>query len=621
MDSLLGHRLGGKYELLSEIGRGGMGIVYRAQDQNLRRMVAVKVLAPQLAVDPVFVQRFEQEAIAAANLHHPNIVTIHDVGKDKIPEWPGQAVHYIVMEYVEGITLEDWLRRNRRPMTVAEVAGIVQQVADALQYAHGRGMIHRDIKPSNIMLDREGHIRLMDFGLVRAAEFLNLTRSGAAIGTPQYMSPEQVTGSQIDRRTDIYSFGVVIYELLVGAVPFVRTTPMATAYAHVNESPPPVRDFRPDTPKSVEAVVAKALAKAPANRYQTAAQLATDFEIAASGKMPQGLKEYTPAPSTAPTGVMERPGKPPTGPLPSPTGEKPGRRRGMALALGAALLAVLLGGAIIVLGGGDGSVTTGSATPALITPLAPTAVITAPTAPTATSTTQSAGVASLQAVTLTQQQTVTVVPQTLASKSQSASAIAVIPPTSTPIPARTRIARSDSGASPTATAAQPKRSPTAVATPTPVPLKPTAPLAIEPLPAPELVAPPMDSSDPVSEVTFQWLSIAGAAAYKLETRSDRPGQTEWRSWDSTESTSLSIFYANHPDYFSIPGTLYYWRVVAIDNAGRVGQSSAERRFVYQQNVEAPPEEPTPTPESPPTSTPEPLPTSTPEPLTPAIPLS
>lgn len=612
MDSLLGQRLGGKYELLSEIGRGGMGIVYQAQDQNLRRMVAVKVLAPQLAVDPVFVQRFQQEAIAAANLHHPYIVTIHDVGTDKIPQWPGQAIHYIVMEYIEGVTLDDWMRRNRKPMALAEVEGIIRQVADALQYAHGRGMIHRDIKPSNIMLDRENHIKLMDFGLVRAAEFGQLTRSGAVIGTPQYMSPEQVTGGQVDRRTDIYSLGVVIYELLVGAAPFVRTTPLATAYAHVNDSPPPVRYARPDTPKSVEAVVIKALAKTPTNRYQTAAELAADFSVAAKGKMPSGLKEYTPASSTAPPAVIDRPGKPPTGPLLSPTGEKPVRRRGMALALGAALLVVLLGGAVIVLGGRDGSVTAVSATPALITPLAPTVVSTASAAPTAISTTQAAGVASLQAVTPARQQTVTMVPPTPAATAPSASVIAVVPPTSTPIPARIR--SNSSPPPPTTSTAQPKRSPTVVTPPTAVPLKPTAPLAFEPLPAPELVAPAMDSSDPVPEVTFQWLPIAGAAAYKVETRSDRPDQVEWRSWDSTASTSLAISFANHPDYFSIPGTVYYWRVVAIDDAGRVGQSSSERRFVYQQNVEAQPEEPTPTPEPPPTSTPEPLPTPAPEPL-------
>lgn len=351
--SLIDRQLGGKYQIQAEIGRGGMGIVYRALDQNLRRSVALKVLAPQLAVDPEFVQRFRHEAVAAASLRHPNIVTIHDVGADDVEDWPGRAVHYIVMEFVEGTTLDQWLVRRRSPMPVAETDRVVQQISSALQFAHSRGMIHRDIKPSNIMLDSDGQVKLMDFGLVRAGELSHLTRSGTVLGTPQYMAPEQITGGQVDRRTDLYSLGVVIYELLSGEAPFNRTTPMATAYAHVNEPPPPLGQRQSLTPKSVEAVVMKALAKDPAARYQTATQLAQDFSVAAGGVMPAGLTAWDAG--LAVTAAMQPPRRstpPPVAspPTPPPTASPPPRSRRTGLIIGAvaALLVLLLGGTAVV---------------------------------------------------------------------------------------------------------------------------------------------------------------------------------------------------------------------------------------------------------------------------------
>ncbi|MCB0253066.1 MAG: serine/threonine protein kinase [Anaerolineae bacterium] len=351
MDNLIEKQLGGKYEIQSEIGRGGMGIVYRAFDQNLRRAVALKVLAPQLAVDPDFVQRFRHEAIAAANLRHPNIVIIHDVGADEMEDWPGRSVHFIVMELVDGVTLDQWLVRRRGPMALDDTTRVVQQVSSALQFAHGRGMIHRDIKPSNIMLDDAGRAKLMDFGLVRAGELSHLTRSGTVLGTPQYMAPEQIVGGAVDRRTDIYSLGVVIYELLSGEAPFNRTTPMATAYAHVNEPPPPLRQRQAITPKSVEAVVMKALAKDPTARYQTTTALAEDFNVAAGGVMPAGLSEYDPSKAVAVTAPMQRPGRTAA---PPPAPRERSRRTGLILAAVAALLIFLLGGAAIVLNNAGG---------------------------------------------------------------------------------------------------------------------------------------------------------------------------------------------------------------------------------------------------------------------------
>lgn len=304
---IIGQRLAGKYEVKSEIGQGGMGVVYEGYDGMLRRRVAVKVLAPHLAGDPAFVKRFQHEAAAAAGLHHPNIVTIFDVGSERGVNDAKQPIYYIVMQYVDGQGLDRWLQQQKRLLTMSDTDRIVRQVADALQYAHDQGMIHRDVKPSNVMLDTAGHVTLMDFGLVRASEMSHLTQSGMAIGTPSYMAPEQITGGPIDRRTDVYALGVVIYELLVGEAPFVRTTPVATAHAHVYDPPPPLREKRPDLPPSVEAVVLKALAKSPDNRYAQARVLAADLALASTGQMPVGLQDAARAGAKDPTVPMDRP--------------------------------------------------------------------------------------------------------------------------------------------------------------------------------------------------------------------------------------------------------------------------------------------------------------------------
>ncbi len=288
MDTLIGQQLAGKYTIQSEIGRGGMGVVYLGYDTMLQRRVAIKVLPPELTYDWQFVTRFRQEAVIAAGLHHPGIVTIHDVGEQN-------QLHYIVMQFLEGVTLDQWLTHHGS-MPLAQTQHVVRQVADALDYAHRRSIVHRDIKPSNIMLSPEGQATVMDFGLVRAGEASGLTRSGIVVGTPEYMAPEQALGEAVDGRTDIYSLGVVIYRMLTGKVPFVRSGSMATAYAHVHDPPPPLRQMRPDVPKPVEAVVLKALAKRPADRFQTANQLANDLVVASGGKMPAGVKPpITPA--------------------------------------------------------------------------------------------------------------------------------------------------------------------------------------------------------------------------------------------------------------------------------------------------------------------------------------
>ena len=298
MDSLIGNRLAGRYDIQSWIGQGGMGIVYRGHDVMLKRVVAIKVLPLQLTIDPAFVQRFRQEAVIAANLRHSNIVTIYDVGTQP-GDRPELSVYYIVMEYLEGVTLDQWIAQNGS-MTSEQVSHVVGQVAEALDYAHEQGLIHRDIKPSNIMIGPKGKATLMDFGLVRAGESGGLTRNSVIMGTPEYMAPEQALGQSIDSRADTYSLGAVIYKLFIGSAPFVRSTPMAVAVAHAYEPPVPPRSLRPDLPKPVEAVMMKALAKKPAERYQRAGDLARDLALAVTGKMPAGLKALPTPPSGSP---------------------------------------------------------------------------------------------------------------------------------------------------------------------------------------------------------------------------------------------------------------------------------------------------------------------------------
>lgn len=376
----------GKYEIQTEIGRGGMGIVYKGYDTMLQRPVAVKVLPPALAVDEDFVQRFQREAILAARLHHPNIVIVHDVGEQ-------DSIHFIVMDYLTGNTLDSWMQQHG-PMPAAQANHVVQQVASALDYAHEQGVIHRDIKPSNIMLSPTGHVTLMDFGLVRAIEGTGVTRSGILIGTPEYMAPEQIMGQPADRRTDVYAFGVVVYQLLTGQVPFPRTTPPAIFHAHVYESPPPPRVLRPELSPATEAVVLKALAKQPEQRYAQAGLLANDFAAAVGGRAPTGAVA---AAAVAAASPGPRPATPPPSPIPRRTGTPPPtttspappRRSRLPLLILLTMAALVLVGVALVwaLGQGKSAVTDGgiAAAPTLLVPASPsqptaTLVVVMPTA-------------------------------------------------------------------------------------------------------------------------------------------------------------------------------------------------------------------------------------------------
>ncbi|MFJ5729147.1 Stk1 family PASTA domain-containing Ser/Thr kinase [Streptomyces paradoxus] len=275
-------RLGGRYELGQVLGRGGMAEVYLAHDTRLGRTVAVKTLRADLARDPSFQARFRREAQSAASLNHPAIVAVYDTGEDYIDN---VSIPYIVMEYVDGSTLRELLHSGRKllPERAMEMTiGILQ----ALEYSHRAGIVHRDIKPANVMLTRNGQVKVMDFGIARAMgdSGMTMTQTSAVIGTAQYLSPEQAKGEQVDARSDLYSTGCLLYELLTVRPPFVGDSPVAVAYQHVREEPQSPSVFDPEITPEMDAIVLKALVKDPDYRYQSADEMRADIEACLDGQ-------------------------------------------------------------------------------------------------------------------------------------------------------------------------------------------------------------------------------------------------------------------------------------------------------------------------------------------------
>lgn len=260
-----------RYELIERIGDGGMASVYRAHDQLLDRYVAVKILHPQFANDEEFITRFKKEAQAAAKLSHANIVNIYDVG-----EW--QEKHFIVMEYVEGETLKSKIQRDGK-LSIHDTLNISEQISEALEHAHTHNLIHCDIKPHNILLKANGQVKVADFGIARAATSSTMTYGGNVVGSVHYISPEQAQGNAITPKSDIYSLGVVIYEMLTGQVPFKGESAVSIALKHLQEKPIPIHDLRPNVPPVVEAIVLKAMDKDPQKRF-TSRQIIEDIHKA-----------------------------------------------------------------------------------------------------------------------------------------------------------------------------------------------------------------------------------------------------------------------------------------------------------------------------------------------------
>jgi beta-lactam-binding protein with PASTA domain/tRNA A-37 threonylcarbamoyl transferase component Bud32 len=259
-----------RYELNHLIARGGMAEVYRAHDRLLDRPVALKVLFPELSIDRSFVERFRREAQAAANLSHHNIVPVFDWGEDT-------GTYFIVMEFIDGRPLSSILK-SAGPLSAERTADIGSHVAAALGYAHKHGVVHRDVKPGNVLITDDGHVKVTDFGIARAMNTEeSLTQTGAVMGTATYFSPEQAEGLGVDARSDIYSLGVVLFEMVTGRPPFLGDSPVAVASKHVRDNPPAPRELNPQIPPTFEAIILKAMAKDPAHRYATAEELRADL--------------------------------------------------------------------------------------------------------------------------------------------------------------------------------------------------------------------------------------------------------------------------------------------------------------------------------------------------------
>jgi len=332
--------LSDRYELSDQLGAGGMAEVFLGRDRVLGRTVAVKTLHRQYATDPSFIERFRREAQSAAALNHPHVVGVYDTGSD-------DGTYYIVMEYVEGNTLRDQIRAEG-PLLPERAAEIAAEVCEGLDYAHSRGIIHRDVKPANIMITPNGGVKVADFGIARAVSGDTVTQTAMVLGTAQYFSPEQAQSGPIDARSDIYSLGIVLYEMLTRQVPFTGSSPVAIAYKHVKEDPILPSRLNPDVPPELEAIAMKALSKNPKNRYQSAEEMRQDLLRALHGRPVEATPVLADAtgiidPIGDETVVVERRGGPSTSPQP-PTRyrtEQEKRRRTGIILLSGIVVAIL----------------------------------------------------------------------------------------------------------------------------------------------------------------------------------------------------------------------------------------------------------------------------------------
>ena len=340
--------IGGRYELGELLGRGGMAEVRKGTDTRLGRVVAVKRLRTDLASDATFQARFRREAQSSASLNHPAIVAVYDTGEEITQDGEHGTIHqpYIVMEYVAGRTLRDILREGRKILPERALE-ITSGVLSALDYSHRAGIIHRDIKPGNVMLTPTGDVKVMDFGIARAISDAHstMTQTAAVVGTAQYLSPEQARGETVDSRSDVYSAGCLLYELLTGRPPFVGDSPVAVAYQHVREPAAPPSDHDTDLSPEIDAIVMKSLAKRVEDRYQSAAAMRSDIERFLAGR-PVHAVAPPPPPPVEPTTVIPR-----TAPVPPPgeaEDEDEGSRTGLLIFLGLLLL-LLIGAAAYLL--------------------------------------------------------------------------------------------------------------------------------------------------------------------------------------------------------------------------------------------------------------------------------
>ncbi len=339
--------IGGRYELGDLLGRGGMAEVRHGVDTRLGREVAIKQLRTDLATDPTFQARFRREAQSAAGLNHPTIVAVYDTGEETDPV-TGVSIPYIVMELVEGQTLREVLRDGRKILPERALE-LTSGVLDALSYSHKAGIVHRDIKPANVMLTGNGAVKVMDFGIARAVADTSatMTQTAAVIGTAQYLSPEQARGETVDARSDVYSAGCLLYELLVGRPPFIGESPVSVAYQHVRENPVPPSQLDSMVTPEIDAIVLKSLAKDPDDRYQSAREMKADIARVLAGEQTTAMVPRVVPEEQIPTRIVAPvpPAPPAQPPEPEPVEEEPKRRVGLAILIGVLIVALLGGGA------------------------------------------------------------------------------------------------------------------------------------------------------------------------------------------------------------------------------------------------------------------------------------
>jgi predicted Ser/Thr protein kinase len=570
-NTLIGKTIG-QYRIVSEIGRGGMAIVYKAEQVSLNRFVALKVLLPTYTGDTSSAERLQREARAAAGLDHPNIVNIYEVG-----EYEG--LHYIAMKFIEGQPLDDILQAEGA-IPADRAIRILAQVASALDYAHRRNLVHRDIKPSNIIVGPGDRVTLTDFGLVKATGTETLTNSGALVGTPAYMSPEQARGVELDYRADIYSLGVVCYEMLTGRPPF-QGNPLSIILAHASQDPPPLRSFRPEIAPATEAVVLRALAKEPKDRFATAGEFIATLRQTLL--RPSGDNIAMPASSAATSAGA------------------PARKMSRGWIFVAVVLALLALLAVVYLGLGNARI--GRLLRARFVPTPAVVAASSTDTPTPAATSAAAS-------------------PTLASPTPSATATLALPTATTSgavvavdtnTPAAT--ATATSAPSPTATAipptASPTSAPTATATVAPTATATPAPAATRPAspPAPIVLLGPADgqSFQPSDVPTLSW-SWAGALgpAEQFVVVIDRvpppPNTGVWHDYQLTRGLSISV-----PVYIgqtTADGRLEWYvqvmRSPRVDagvlSGALVGQPSARRTFYWKASAPSggPGPQPTPT---------------------------
>jgi len=275
--------LDSRFQVLQELGRGGMGIIFQAQDKQLNEQVAIKILSPLLSHDPSNLDRLKREVSAARRITHPNVIRIHDISELN-------GLHFVSMEYFHGTNLKDHIRKTHG-LSPSEAHVIAEQICDGLEAAHRQGVVHRDLKSQNIIINDSGDIKIIDFGLARTAQLEGMTATGLIMGTPEYMAPEQVAGKKVDERADIYSLGIILYELFTGRVPFTGDSPIAVGFRQMKEQPEAPRQINPNISPEIEKVILKALQKDALLRYQSVQELRADLEQSVRQAPPEALAE------------------------------------------------------------------------------------------------------------------------------------------------------------------------------------------------------------------------------------------------------------------------------------------------------------------------------------------